>query len=160
MGQKLSLLKAEGKNSMTHQEKEIARKFYLKRMEQNRVGDEDLNTYFDNRFGKDARDCDSHGERRRIDIFRLDEKPELAFYVVVLEEKVEDENYSDTEDDFGTFYSENIHDPLESEWGSVCGDGKYVCRISPIGLDEVKEINPHLYALINEHYKDLMVVGL
>lgn len=145
---------------MTQAQKDEAKAFYLKRMEQNKVGDEDLNSYFDKRFGEELRNCDADGKRRRIDIFRLDEKPELVYYIVVLEEIGEDKVREDEDDEFGTFYSDNIHNPLEAEWGSVCGEGEYICRVSLIDFAEINTINPHLGAVLREHHKDLMTVGL
>ncbi len=146
---------------MTKEEKNSAKAFYFKRMAQNKVGDEDLNGYMDNRFGDDTRDCDSGGIRRRVDVFRLDEKPELAFYMVVLEEKgasgvIDD----DDDDDFGTFRTEEIYNSPETEWGGTCGDGEYVCRISLVTIAELKTIAPRLVAILGEYYDDLMVVGL
>jgi len=144
---------------MIYEKQQVAKAFYIKRMEQNKHGDEDLNQYIDSRFGLDSRDCDTGSKRRRIDVFRSDDNIELLFYLVTLEEAG---NTDDINEDsaFGTFYLDDIHNSPETESGGACGDGEYICSISNISSDELLEISPRLYKIITECFSDLMAVGL
>lgn len=134
--------------------------FYLERMEQNRNGDENLNHYFDERFGKDSRLCRISGRKVRVDMFRSDEKEEIVFYLVGIKERMECASEDEfIDDDFGTFCIDDIYDPLSDVEGE-CGDEDYICVVTPIAMDEIKDFNRFLFANINESYNDLLVVGL
>jgi len=144
---------------MTH---EMAKALYLKRIKQNKNGEEDLNQYFDNRFGSELRDCNKIelGIRQRIDMFRRDDEPKLIFYLVTLEEKTENIDYSSIEGDFGTFYTKEVSSPLEIETGASSEKDEYICSITPIDLKAIKKINRYLYAIIIQHYHELMETPL